>query len=168
MDAKLMSLFSDFFDAKSNLWEFWKVIKNIQLFPATPTFLWSEDYMFLPHLMSVRDLSVLVKMLAQGNLLPKGFCVAEFCADVSPSLTFWVKEYQADGLQRGQCRLFDVPLLEIYFDMKLKAEELEHQNQLMNIMQLMLGWEGNRDLLRANRLRVRFHVPAAAARIQTV
>jgi hypothetical protein len=147
VNAKLVRLFGDFFAADSNLSKVWSIINEIRVFPTTPMFLWSEDYMFLPHLMSVRDLSVLVKMLARGNLLPKGFRVSEFCAEVSPSLTFWVKVYQADGLQRGRYELFDVPLLEVYFDMKLKVGELERQNQLMNIGQLMLGWEGDRDLL---------------------
>jgi hypothetical protein len=145
--SKLNSIFSRFFNDKQNMENLSRIINEIQSFATFPSFLWSADQLFLPYLLTVKHLATLAHFADKIDLLPSKFTVAEFVADVDPSVVFWVKEYPRNTLECCKAIMTDVPDLELYIGMRQKMEQLELWSELMLIGRLMTGWEGDAALL---------------------
>jgi hypothetical protein len=141
--SKLNSVFSRFFGNKQNLTALAKIINEIQLFVSFPSFLWSADQLFLPHLLTVKHLAALAHFAEKVRLLPPKFTVAEFVADVDPSITFWAKEYPRMPLDSCKDFLTNVAELELYIGMRRKMEQMASWSELMFVGRLMAGWQGD-------------------------
>ena len=124
---KLKSVFENFFSKPTNVAAAMKLFSKTKGQFTLPSFLWSNDQLYLPQLMTVSDTCRIVDLLKDAKVLPDTIPESVFSRPLDGELefSFWVKHYVRQQVSEEKDFRFLDEKFEIYARMKMNLCSLD-------------------------------------------